>query len=196
MAGGVDARKAQLRGSVRCERSEPVPPERERPPISSSCTPQTRRATFTRGSIPVRQALGGGVTAAADGSPTLWAACPTGTMAEVFLSRNGGRTWVVASGGFPNSLGLAAASSSVALAWPGQQISNAEPPAMDRTTNGARSYSGALYLSAASEVLWAGFSDPSRAYALVRSGNLPTTTTRLYESEDGGKTWHEVAIRS
>jgi hypothetical protein len=138
------------------------------------------------------------LTAAADRSSTLWGVCPTGTMAAVMLSTNGSKTWRVAtpSGEFPNSLGLAAASSSVALAWPGREISDAPPVAMDRTTNGGKSYSAVLSVSRSATVRWAGFSDPARAYALVEGGGSATATTHLYESNDEGATWHRVAIKS
>lgn len=157
-----------------------------------------KAATFHKRADPCTPTLGGRVTAAADGSPTLWAACPTGTMAAVVLSTNGGRTWRVAtpSGEFPNSVGLATGSASVALTWPGQQISNAQPAALDRTTNGARSYSAALSVSRSATVVWAGFSDPVRAYAIIQEGDSAPTTTRLYESNDGGATWRRVAIKS
>jgi hypothetical protein len=132
------------------------------------------------------------VTAAADGSPTLWAASPTGTMAAVLLSTNGGVTWRIATptGEFANSLGLTAASSSVALAWPGPEVSDARSAAMARTMNGGGSYSAVL--SSSGSVLWAGFSDPVRAYALVVTAS---GQTQIFESNDGGATWHQVVIK-
>jgi hypothetical protein len=148
-------------------------------------------ATFTKRVEPCTAGLGGSVTAAADGSTTIWAACPTGTEATVLLSTNGGRAWHVAEpneAGFPNSVGLTAASSSVALVWPGPQEL---PAATARTANGGKSYS--TVLSRPARVLWAGFSDPVRAYALVVTAPGPT---RLFESNDGGVTWHQVVIKS
>jgi hypothetical protein len=155
-------------------------------------------ATFSVRTDPCNPLLGGSLTAAADGNPTLWAACPSGTMAAILLSTNGGTTWrgPASSTEFFNDVGLAAASSSVVLAWPPQEISKAPPGALDRTTNGGRSYSTTLTVSSSSTVSWAGFSDPARAYALLEHGGPPTATTRLYESNDGGATWHWVAIRS
>jgi hypothetical protein len=50
-------------------------------------------------------------------------------------------------------------------------------------------------MSSFPSVVWAGFSDPLRAYALIRSGDSATTTTRLYESNDGGVTWRWVSIK-
>ncbi|MFZ0171371.1 MAG: hypothetical protein WAL04_06780, partial [Acidimicrobiales bacterium] len=90
-------------------------------------------ATFSKRLDPGTPSLGGRLTAAADGSPTLWAASPTGTMAATELSTDGGTTWrvVAATGEFPNSVGLAAASSSVALVWPGPEISGQAPTALD-----------------------------------------------------------------
>jgi hypothetical protein len=149
-------------------------------------------ATFTKRVEPCTAGLGGRVTAAADGSPTIWAACPTGTEATVLLSTNGGTTWRVAEpteAGFPNSVGLTTASSSVALVWPGPF--DELPAAMARTTNGGGSYSAVL--SSSGRVLWAGFSDPVRAYALVVTASGPT---HLFESNDGGATWFQVVIKS
>jgi hypothetical protein len=111
------------------------------------------------------------------------------------VSDNAATTWRVAEpteAGFPNSLGLAAASSSVALAWPGQQVSRELPAALDRTTNGGKSYSAVL--SRSWHVSWAGFSDPARAFALV-TGISSTSPTDLFESNDGGTTWHQVVIK-
>ena len=155
-------------------------------------------ATLQKRDDPCTPALGGRVTAAANGAPSIWAVCPTGMMAGVTLSANGGRTWHVAtpSGEFPNSLGLAAASSKVALAWPGQEISNAPPAALDRTTNGGKRYSTVLSLPSSLTVFWAGFSDPVRAFALIERAGSAATTTFLYESNDAGATWHRVPVRS
>jgi len=151
-------------------------------------------AAFSKRADPCRADLGGRLTAAADGSPTLWAACPTGTEATAELSSNGGATWREAEpieAGFPNSLQLAAASSSVALAWPRGE--NEPPAALDRTTNGGKSYSAVL--SSAWRVSWAGFSDTTRAYALVTPSGS-TAPTDLFESTDSGATWHQVVIKS
>jgi hypothetical protein len=152
---------------------------------------------FSRRIDPCFPGLGGRVTAAADGSPALWAACPTGTMAEVKLSANGARSWLVGTpgGAFPNSVGIAAASASDALVWPGPETSGSIAT-LDRTANGGKSYSAVISTSSFSTVVWAGFSDPARAYALIQKGSSPDTTTQLYESSDGGVAWHRVAIKS
>jgi photosystem II stability/assembly factor-like uncharacterized protein len=144
-------------------------------------------AQFSQRVDPCTAGLGGSVTVAADGSPTLWAACPTGTMAEAMLSTNGGVTWRVATqtGAFPNSLKLAAASSSVALASPAPQTLSG---ALVRTTNGGSTYAVVLSGSSPSTVSWVGFSDPSRAYALLAGS--------LFESSDGGATWRSVAFKN
>ncbi len=144
-------------------------------------------AQFSQRVDPCTAGLGGSVTVAADGSPTLWAACPTGTMAEAMLSTNGGVTWRVATatGAFPNSLKLAAASSSVALASPAPETLSG---ALVRTTNGGSTYAVVLSGSSPSTVSWMGFSDPSRAYALLAGS--------LFESSDGGATWRSVAFKN
>jgi hypothetical protein len=155
-------------------------------------------ASFTKRVDTCTPSLSCSVTPAADGTPTLWGASPTGTEARAWVSSNGGTTWHVASpptAGFPNSLGLTAASSSVALAWPGQQVSGGLPAALDRTTNAGKSYSAVM--SSSWRVLWAGFGDPVRAYALAGASETGTTgPTHLFESNDGGSSWSEVAIKS
>ena len=156
-----------------------------------------KAATFAKRVDPCYPGLGGRVTAAANGSPVLWAACPTGTMAEVKLSGNGARSWRMGTpgGAFPNSVGIAAASASDALVWPGPET-NGPIATLDRTTNRGASYSAVISTSSFSTVVWAGFSDPARAYALIQKGNAPDATTHLYESKDGGVAWHRVAIGS
>jgi len=145
--------------------------------------------TFTKRANPCARTLGGSVTAAADGSPTLWAACTSGSEAAAWLSNNGGTSWVEEQGGFPNSLQLAAASASVVLAWPGTETATV-PFALDRSTNGGKSYSVVLPVSSSSTVSWAEFSTPARAYALVAGGH----TAHLFQSNDGGVSWRLVAI--
>jgi len=155
-----------------------------------------KAASFVERVDPCTAVLGGRVTAAADGSSSIWAACPTGTEAGTWLSNNGGTNWLQEQGGFPNSVQLAAASSLVALASSLQDQNGTPPDAMERTTNGGRSYSPVLSVSSFSTVLWVGFSDPVRAYALVEEGGSGSTTARLYESNDAGAAWHRVAVRS
>jgi photosystem II stability/assembly factor-like uncharacterized protein len=144
-------------------------------------------AQFSQRVDPCTAGLGGSVTAAADGSPTLWAACPTGMMAEGMLSTDGGVTWRVATapGPFPNSLKLAAASSSVALASPAPETLKG---AVVRTTNAGSTYTVVLAGTSPSTISWVGFSGPSRAYALLAGS--------LFESSDGGANWRSVALKN
>jgi photosystem II stability/assembly factor-like uncharacterized protein len=145
---------------------------------------------------PCTAGLSGTLSAAADGSSVLWAACPTGTMAEASLSTNGGTSWRTATktGKFANTLGITAASSSVALAWPAQQDVTG---ALERTTNGGATYSVVIAGSSSTRATWAGFSDPARAYALVTPDlGAPNSSSQLFESNDGGATWQVVVIRS
>ena len=144
-------------------------------------------AQFGQRADPCTAGLGGSLTAAVDGSSTLWAACPTGMMADATLSTDGGVTWRVAmaTGLFPNSLKLVAASSSVALASPAPETLSG---AVVRTTNGGSTFAVVQSGSSPSAISWVGFSDPSRAYAILAGG--------LVESIDGGATWHSVALKS
>ncbi|MGA2528957.1 MAG: hypothetical protein ABSG36_07310 [Acidimicrobiales bacterium] len=154
-----------------------------------------KAARFTTRVDPCSAVLGGSVAAAADGTSSIWAACPTGTEAETWQSVDGATSWAAKQGGFPNSVQLAAASSSIALASRSQAKTGIPPDALERTTNGGRSFSVVLSESAF-HVAWIGFSDAMRAYALFESDDLGAMTTRLYESEDAGATWNLVVIKS
>ena len=88
-----------------------------------------------------------------------------------------------ATGAFPNSLKLA--SSSVALASPASETLSG---ALVRTTNGGSTYAVVLSGSSPSTVSWAGFSDPSRAYAILAGS--------LFESSDRGATWRSVVLKN
>jgi hypothetical protein len=149
-------------------------------------------ASFTQRVDPCTPGLGGTLTTSADGSAgsaTLWAACPTGTQAGTWLSTSGGASWQRRASGFDNALQLTAASATVALAWP----AGAAASTLERTSNGGTSFSVVLSPSSTARVTWAGFSDTSRAYALVQSGS---GSMILYESNDGGATWSVIAIKS
>lgn len=147
-----------------------------------------RGATFTKRVDPCSPTLGGSLDAAVDGSGALWAACTSGSAAATLRSDNGGTAWTTEQGGFPNSVQVAAASQSVALASPGQE--QGRPALLERTTNGGRSFSVVLSLSGA-RVVWLGFTSPARAYILVTRG----AATKLFESGDGGAGWHSVVIK-
>jgi hypothetical protein len=153
-------------------------------------------ASFSERVDPCTPGLGGSLTAAANGSLSLWAVCPTGTEAETWLSKDGGRSWMDEQGGFPNSVQLAAGSSSVALASPALEPGGTAPSALERTTNGGTSFSVVVLTGSAPRVLWLGFSDPARAYALIEFGDAAVVTAYLYESTNGGATWHRVAIKT
>lgn len=101
-------------------------------------------AQFSQRIDPCTAGLGGSVTAAADGRSTLWAACPTGMMAQVTLSTDGGLSWhaPTATGPFPNSLKVSAASTSVALASPAPE--NLNGALVVRTVNGGSTYKAVL----------------------------------------------------
>jgi photosystem II stability/assembly factor-like uncharacterized protein len=114
-------------------------------------------------------------------------------MAEALLSTDGGRTWRGASTnvGFPNSVALAPASASVAIAWPHPQSASG---ALVRTSDGGQSYSVVLSGPSSARILWAGFSDAVRAYALLSSSGT-SGTAQLLESNDAGTTWRSIVIK-
>lgn len=134
--------------------------------------------------------LGGRAYLAISGSGTLWAACPTGMLATPYVSTDLGASWSAAAGHteFSNGLALAPVSSTTALAWPSGTAGT-----LMRTTDGGQSYSAVLKRPSSYAVYWAGYSDPTRAYAILSNDSAPHSG-QLLESEDGGVTWTAVSF--
>jgi photosystem II stability/assembly factor-like uncharacterized protein len=146
-------------------------------------------ATFTKRSTPCYRGLGGHVFAAAMSPSALWAACPTGMLATPFRSSDNGSSWSLATNRhqgteFSNGLSIAPISASTALVWP-----HASSGGLALTTNGGQSFTSVLDRGAGATILWAGYSDSERAYAIFATG---TYAGQLWISSDGGRTWSEV----
>lgn len=141
-------------------------------------------AGFTTGQSPCFSGLGG--TLSATSAQVVWAVCPTGMLAEVFRSADGGRTWAGLgsnTGEVSNGAVLAAASDSTAVLAPGGATQ------LLRTTDGGSTWSpvpgtgsGSLGWS------WAGFTTPTTGAAL-RSSSGPASGEQLWRTTDGGASW-------
>jgi photosystem II stability/assembly factor-like uncharacterized protein len=124
--------------------------------------------TFTTSQSPCYAGLGGTIDAA---SPSvLWAVCPTGMLAEVFRSTDGGVHWspLKSAGELGNSTQLAPASATTAVLEQGSQS-----PVL-RTEDGGTTWqtvypsaNGAWYWN------WIGFTDSGTGSALRSEANAP-----------------------
>jgi hypothetical protein len=131
--------------------------------------------------------LGGRVQPAISGGGILWESCPTGMMAEARRSNDDGETWhVLAKYLFSNGLSFAAASATTALVWP-------SPPSggLALTTDGGSTLRTVFRGPAGSDLFWAGYSDPWRAYLLIATNTFPYAG-QLWKSSDGGAIWSQV----
>jgi photosystem II stability/assembly factor-like uncharacterized protein len=132
--------------------------------------------------------LGGHVQPAITGGGVLWESCPTGMEAQGRQSDDYGATWhaLFPNDEFSNELSFAAVSASTALVWP-------VPPSggLALTTDGGRTLHTVFQGPSGSDLLWVGYSDPSRAYLLLAT-NTPPYGGQLWKSNDGGATWAQV----
>jgi photosystem II stability/assembly factor-like uncharacterized protein len=155
-----------------------------------------RGASFVALPGPCLQELGGRLVPAS--SQVVWAVCPTGMMARLTLSRNGGRSFpsvlsVHDPGGIrqpslTNGAALSPFTSRVAVLYGG-----GEGPLLRTTDQGKH---------------WRQVSQPGRIYqldwlrAVTRGFGLALVQTRsspdmpeLWRTTDGGASWHSVPIR-
>lgn len=141
--------------------------------------------------------LSGAVYATLLSGAVLWESCPTGMMAEAGVSTDDGSTWrELSPEQFTNGLGIAALSASTALMWPA-------PPSLNLalTTDGGASFRTVMKgpqptPESGHEIIWAGFADPTRAYAIVHGPDYALQQNELWESGDGGRVWAELHLTS
>jgi hypothetical protein len=81
----------------------------------------------------------------------------------------------------------AAVSARTALVWPGPPPSGG----LALTTDGGETFHTVFQGPSGSDLFWAGYSDPSRAYLLIAM-NMTPLAGQLWESNDGGATWGQV----
>ncbi|MGW0227706.1 hypothetical protein ACWDWO_05290 [Actinopolymorpha singaporensis] len=136
--------------------------------------------TFDQHPTPCNADLSAGRLSATTGS--MWLTCPTGTAAEVHVSRDNGASWSAVSSGTPAISGTAAAlgarsARQAVVAVPGKAllVSGSDQPAQAKVEGlGTPTY--------------AGFTSDRVGYILDVNGGL-------FRTDDGGGTWQPVTVR-
>jgi photosystem II stability/assembly factor-like uncharacterized protein len=167
-------------------------PPRHRPDFDTVAESSDHGRTFTPRKGPCLSELGGTLVPAAAG--IVWAVCPTGNMAELALSTDGGRSFPAIRSvhdpgglrqpGLVNSARIAAASERVAV------LSRGAGGALLRTSDTGRHWSSVPRTARIKGVFWLDFSGRVGA-ALVQLRR----STALWRTTDGGATWRSVPIR-
>jgi photosystem II stability/assembly factor-like uncharacterized protein len=167
-------------------------PPRRRPDFDTVAVSPDRGRTFTKARGPCLAELGGTLVPAGDG--VVWAVCPSGMMAALSLSMDGGRSWKIGSAhdpgglrkpGLVNSAQIAAASPRVAV------LSRGAEGALLRTTDRGRHWSPVRGSGHIQAVFSLTFSTTRVGAAVVQIRNR----TQLWRTTDGGATWHSAPIR-
>jgi photosystem II stability/assembly factor-like uncharacterized protein len=152
-------------------------------------------SSFTTAKSPCLSGLAGSLQATS--ATVVWAACPTGMMAEAFRSTDGGAHWEqLTPGELENSAFLAPASDTTALLQPASQGQ------LLRTDDG-----GATWHNVSSPVTngywsWIGFTDRTTGAALAVQSSAPADwpwpkgplPEQLWRTTDGGTSWASVSF--
>ena len=155
-----------------------------------------RGATFRRSHAPCIPDLGGRLVPAGD--RVVWAVCPSGMMAGLTLSTNGGRTFpryrsFHDPGGtslptMTNGAGIFPSSTRAAVVYLG-----ASGP-LYRTTDMGRHWISVSGTGRLEQLMWAGFATSRVGVGLFTTRSHPNQAS-LWRTTDGGATWHSVPIR-
>jgi hypothetical protein len=169
-------------------------PPRHHPDFDTVALSSNHGLTFTPRKGPCLAELGGTLVPTDGG--VVWAVCPSGMMAELALSTNGGRSFPAIRslhdpGGnrLPaviNSAQIAAASAHVAV------LSRGGGGSLLRTVDTGRHWRSVPGTARIREVFWLGFTTSRVGAALVQVNAGPT---QLWRTTDGGATWHPTPIR-
>lgn len=125
------------------------------------------------------------------GGDVVWAVCPTGMMAGLWLSTNDGRSFASASYHDPGGTGLPPMTNGGEI-FPTSPRSailygGADGPLYRTTDEGRRWERVRQPWKLTNEPDWIGFATARLGYALV--------ATKLWRTTDGGESWHAVLIR-
>jgi hypothetical protein len=167
-------------------------PPRHRPDFDTMALSSDHGRMFTPLEGPCLAELGGTLVPAAGG--VVWAVCPSGMMAWLALSKNGGRSFpAIRSYHDPRGLRqpaltnggrIAAASARVAV------LTRGAGGAFLRTTDAGRHWSVVRHTAGIQEVFWLAFATRRVGSAVVQLHDR----TELWRTTDGGATWHSVPI--
>jgi hypothetical protein len=166
---------------------------RRRPDFDTIALSSDRGRTFVARKGPCLSELGGTLVPTAGG--VVWAVCPTGMMAGLVLSTDGGHSFSIRSfhdpGGIhrpalTNGARIAAASARVAV------LSGGGGGPLLRTTDAGRRWSRVPRTARIREVFWLAFTTRRVGAAVIQTG---PRTEQLWRTTDGGATWHSVPIR-
>ena len=172
-----------------------VGPPRHKPDLDTVALSSNDGRTFTKRAGPCESELGGLPVPAGGG--VVWAVCPTGMMAELLLSRDGGRSFpAVRSVHDPGGMGMPTLTN-------GAQIFPLSPRAalLDRggggplleTTDTGRHWTSLRLPFKIVQLDWLGFTSRRLGLALVQTRRSPASS-ELWRTTDRGATWHLVPI--
>ena len=155
-----------------------------------------RGATFATTRGPCIPELGGTLVPAGGG--VVWAVCPSGMMAGLSLSTNGGRTFPRDSsfhdpGGLrlpllTNGAAIVPRSTHAAVLYQGAQ------GPLYRTTDLGRRWTRVRHTARFGQALWLGFATSKVGAALFTTRSHENEAS-LWRTTDGGATWHLMPIR-
>ena len=166
-------------------------PPRQRPDFDTIGLSSDHGRTFTPRKGPCLAELGGALVSAPGG--VVWAVCPTGMMAGVSVSTNGGRYFRVRSFHDPGGLRepsltnggrIAAASAHVAV------LTRGAGGAFLRTTDDGRHWGALPGTAGIQAVFWFAFTTQRIGSALVELHG----GAALWRTTDSGATWHSMPI--
>jgi hypothetical protein len=142
--------------------------------------------TFVTSAGPCIPELGGDLEPSS--ARVVWAVCPTGLLARVWRSTDGGANFTpLAFDRLANSAVLAPASDTTAVLAP----NGAGAPLM-RTTDGGKSWRAVPGSIRVSDWGFIGFTDARTGSAIVQIGSAPINA--LWRTRDGGSRWANVRI--
>jgi photosystem II stability/assembly factor-like uncharacterized protein len=168
-------------------------PPRHRPDFDTIALSSNHGRTFTRRRGPCLWDLGGTLVPAGD--EVVWAVCPSGMLAQLAVSTNGGRSFATIGSlhdpgglrepGLVNSAQIAAASARVSV------LSRGAEGAFLRTTDAGRHWRPVAAPGHIQAVFSLAFSTMRVGAAVVQVRNR----TQLWRTSDGGATWLPLGIR-
>jgi photosystem II stability/assembly factor-like uncharacterized protein len=157
---------------------------------------RNRGADFATRAGPCFAELGGRLTPASAG--VVWAVCPTGMMAGLWLSKDGGRSFpLLHSAHDPGGLGEPGLTNSAEIVAPSARDAVLYPGArgpLYRTTDEGERWIRAGHTARFTDVFSLGFST-RRVGVLVAPTLHHPSRSELWRTTDGGATWHSIAIR-